>query len=181
MDRRQQKTREAIYTAFAYLLSKESYSTITVKEIIDQANIGRSTFYGHFETKDALLQGMSDDLFNHVFIIQGKGESHAHSDSATLQEQLAHFAYHAQNNSLYHELLTSSSAPLFFEDLKKHLLSYLGDELEFKNTAIPRSFLSESVVSGFLNIISYWLRDGMKETPDELESYFEASVGPMLR
>jgi hypothetical protein len=36
------------------------------------------------------------------------------------------------------------------------------------------------VVSGCLNIVSYWLNDGMKESPEELEAYFETTIGPIL-
>lgn len=180
MDRRQKRTRTEVYAAFAKLLHQEPYSAITVKEIIDAANIGRSTFYQHFATKDDLLNGIADDLFDHVFITHGLGESHEHSESLTLKEQLAHFAYHVKNNPLYAELLTSSSSSFFFGHLKNRLIPYFGDSLRFKDESIPRDFLIEHAVSSFLTILEYWIQKGMKETPEELERYFGATLGTIL-
>ena len=68
MDRRVKKSRAAIYQAFLTLLNQKSYESLTVQEIIDLADVGRSTFYAHFETKEALLEEMCQDLFQHTFV-----------------------------------------------------------------------------------------------------------------
>ena len=67
MDRRSQRTRRAIYEAFSGLLARKKYSQITVQEILDAADIGRSTFYAHFSTKEDLLREICDELFGHIF------------------------------------------------------------------------------------------------------------------
>ena len=81
MDRRQQKSRKAIFEAFSLLLEKKRYSKITVQDIIDTANVGRSTFYAHFETKDELLNAICEEIFDHIF------ESLHTDDSCTLKDR----------------------------------------------------------------------------------------------
>mgnify|MGYP002514411128 CR=1 FL=1 len=79
MDRRQRKSREAILHAFTKLLSKKNFSHITVSEIIEEADVGRATFYAHFETKDFLLKELCEELFCHVFdTAVGGREGHSH-------------------------------------------------------------------------------------------------------
>ena len=67
MDRRKRKTREAIFIAFTELLAKKDFTQITVGEIIEKADVGRATFYAHFETKDFLLKELCGELFCHIF------------------------------------------------------------------------------------------------------------------
>src|SRR5699024_7122443 len=96
MDRRQQKTKAAIYESFSRLLEKKSYNHITIQEIIDEANIGRSTFYAHFETKDNLLQDICEQIFGHVFSDVQKAEAHHDfsKENSTLADKLTHLLYH---------------------------------------------------------------------------------------
>src|SRR5215471_11413278 len=62
-DRRVQKTRQLLHAALASLIQEKAYDTISVKEILDRANVGKSTFYTHFSDKDELLaSGLRDVL-----------------------------------------------------------------------------------------------------------------------
>jgi len=56
MDRRQQKTRAALHGAFRELLFEQGYESITIGAVARAANVGRSTFYEHYRTKDDLLR-----------------------------------------------------------------------------------------------------------------------------
>jgi len=54
-DRRIQKTKNLLHQALGSLIREKPYDAIVVKEILDRANVGRSTFYTHFRDKDELL------------------------------------------------------------------------------------------------------------------------------
>src|SRR5512133_339484 len=56
-DRRTQRTQQALMDALLDLLKAKHYDAISVKDIIESANVGRSTFYAHYQTKDDLLRG----------------------------------------------------------------------------------------------------------------------------
>lgn len=95
MDSWQRKTRNAIFQAFTRLLEQKTYSSLTVQEIIDEADISRSTFYAHFETKDELLKAMCTDIFNHVFSHDIMSEEHHDfSDKDSLSDHITHILCH---------------------------------------------------------------------------------------
>ena len=54
-DRRIQKTKALLHEALFSLIVEKNYESIVVNDILDRANVGRSTFYMHFGDKDELL------------------------------------------------------------------------------------------------------------------------------
>src|SRR5690242_13310 len=54
-DRRIQRTRQLLLDSLIQLILEKGYESITVQDIIDRANVGRSTFYSHFQDKEDLL------------------------------------------------------------------------------------------------------------------------------
>lgn len=173
MDRRQQKTRTAVFQAFTSLLSHKRYSDITVQDIINEANIGRSTFYAHFETKDLLLEALCDDLFQHIFhrtptdcnIPCGhRGEDPAHDAVVHILHHLTH------RGEAFIRLLRTDSADLFLHYFKTHLERHL--TLSYPNTALPEDYLRNHFVISFVGTVHWWIRNGMQESPDDITHYF---------
>lgn len=66
MDRRQKRTRDAIRRAFIALASNRRYEDFSVRELIEQAGIGRSTFYEHYRSKDDVLRALMDGMLGEL-------------------------------------------------------------------------------------------------------------------
>ena len=139
MDRRQRKTREAIFGAFSELLSKKHYHQITVGEIIERADVGRATFYAHFETKDFLLKELCEELFCHIFESSEEGkEKHRHIFECEAPSSVfLHLLQHLQNNdNNILELLACDSNELFLGYFKASLKELISKQLHlFSNKA----------------------------------------------
>ncbi len=183
MDRRQRKTREAIFSAFIELLSKKDFSQITVGEIIEKADVGRATFYAHFETKDFLLKEMCEDLFCHIFDTAGQDETnHRHIFNCDGEESLfLHLFRHLlknDNNILL--LLSCQNNELFLQyfkiNLKKMVESQLNVFKERKNKKLPDSYLVNHVAAAFVETVRWWIDNGMKETPETITEYFYLAI-----
>lgn len=61
-DRRIERTQQLLRGALRSLIQEKGFEALTVQEIIDRANIGRATFYSHFDNKDDLLASGFEDL-----------------------------------------------------------------------------------------------------------------------
>ena len=187
MDRRQQKTRIAILDAFRALLSRKNYNKITVQDIIDEANVGRTTFYDHFETKDDLLEILCEELFGHI-ISSASDASHTHglySDKNAPESIFCHLLQHLQedeNNII--ELLSCESSDLFLRYFKNSLNdlveSYLDNHNWKSRTQMPRDFLVNHISGSFVEMVMWWIRGRMKQRPEELDEYFRAVIEPIL-
>ncbi len=184
MDRRQQKSRAAIFSAFIALLERKTYSRITVQNIIDEADVGRATFYAHFETKEALLKELCEELFGHIAKSAGHlyGLYSCHPEATSAFGHLLLHLKADQGNLI--RLLTGENNSIFltyFRDSLKGLVkSQFFSGARLRNTNIPEDFLISHIAGSFVDTVLWWIRDGMKETPQEIERYFRAVTEPLL-
>jgi len=179
MDRRQKKTRESIFAALCTLLSKKHYNQITVAEIIELANIGRATFYAHFETKDFLLKALCEELFCHIFdCSQEEKPEHQHIFSCdSSASPILHLFQHLQkNDNNILRLLHSQNNELFLGYFKANLKEFIKSQLylfeEKRPKGIPESFWVHHICATLVETVRWWVQNGMRESPEELYHYF---------
>ncbi|SFA82862.1 DNA-binding transcriptional regulator, AcrR family [Acetitomaculum ruminis DSM 5522] len=175
MDRRQKKTREAIYLAVAKLLTKKHFNSITVQEIIDVANIGRSTFYAHFETKEMLLKEMCNDIFEHIFNLHPISEdTHDFSlEGRNMQVVLTHILYHVrEDKNGCIRVLCTDSGELFMGFFKVLLKDIFKKFIDYFPGDIPDDFLINYFTESFGGTVVWWIRNDMTESPEKVVKYY---------
>ena len=170
MDRRQRKTRQAIFSAFRELLEKRRYENITVQDIIDKADVGRSTFYSHFETKDALLKAICSDIFDHIFrgeLCEYPGENHS------LEEKLAHILWHLKDNKKdIIGLLSCESGELLMEYIKDYISQLFKVHIKDFDKDVSEDFLLNHLVCSFCATLKWCAGKKMDIDPEEIARNF---------
>jgi len=174
MDRRQKKTRRAVFAAFTGLLEKKPYSKISVQEIIDGADIGRSTFYSHFETKDDLLKALCTEIFDHVFSDELTQER-THDFSKQKKEiggEITHILYHLNDSRAYiRSILSCESGEMFMKFFKEYLRKAFDGELDRYPSDVPRDYMLNHMVCDFAETVRWWM--GREEySPEEVSRFF---------
>ena len=179
MDRRQKKTREAIFRAFIELLSTKHYDSITVGEIIERADIGRATFYAHFEAKEFLLKELCRELFCHIFDATEEGNAHhKHIFECDAPDSVfLHLLRHLQSNdNNILELLACDNNELFLGYFKENLKELIESQLHlFSNERvkdIPEDFWINHISATFVEAVKWWVDSGMRESPQDIFDYF---------
>lgn len=180
MDRRQQKTRKAIFDALGKLLETKSFDHITVQEIIDTANIRRSTFYAHFETRDDLLKEMCTDIFQHVFTdeLPQEAEHDFSMGRPNLELKLGHVLYHLRESKCNLKgILGGESGELFMRFLKYYLRDLFCRYKDDFSSEIPEDFLLHHLAGSFAEAIKWWMTEDTKHSPEEVASFYMAIIG----
>lgn len=187
MDRRQRRTRKAIFAAFEELVCEQHYSSITVGQIIEHAGIGRSTFYAHFSTKDELLDQICTELFAHVF--DGvESNPHTHKElRPDLEGTLAHLLDHLRSShSGICAKLLAEREPRFTSRFSQLLSEFFAPRLPERSSWVPRDLMQELVVSSFCQAVCWWYAQAYETDPAQLSHWFLRTLGwkvqsPMAR
>ena len=170
-DRRVRRTRQLLQKALIELILEKRYDKITVQDIIDRANVGRSTFYAHFQDKeDLLVSGF--DMFNqsleaHVEV-EGRDAGFLHS--------LAFFEHAAGHHDLYRAMREGGGSELLFNTAQRHVEAQLTRHLQDAVPAghpLPIEILSSYLSGAMLSLLLWWLDNDVSVSPVEINEMFQ--------
>jgi AcrR family transcriptional regulator len=184
-DRRIQKTQKLLHDALGSLIREKPYDEIVVKEILDRANVGRSTFYTHFKDKDELLasgiHSMLQDVHSSRLPASGKKHERIVEFSLPVFE---HIQVHRQagapgmgsrGRAIIHEHLQRVLAGLIADDMRKTIRSRV------KTVGhIPAELLVSYIASTFVLVLNWWAETDSKLSPKEINNVFRALTIPTL-
>ena len=186
-NRRVRMTKQLIKEAFLELLEQMPLEKLTVTHICRAADVNRSTFYAHFETKDDLLKALCEELFGHI-IDTAKGLPHGqyhYTCGSQADSVFLHLLRHLQeNDSNVLGLLSGESSEMFLRYFKDSLNELIQSQVVGPNRQgdgrLPEDFLVNHISGSFVEMVLWWIKGKMRQSPAELDRYFRAVIEPVL-
>lgn len=165
IDRRISKTKKAIYQAFIQLLNAKGYEATTVQDIIDLADVGRSTFTVTMKVRASSGPALPLPL----------PSSFEREQAISTEDYLAHLFLHFHKNQDHITSLLFSKNDYFLRQLHKelehHVYSVLADNLKEAHPNMP-TYLQHLVVSNFIETLTWWLKKGQDFTGQEVVQFY---------
>jgi AcrR family transcriptional regulator len=180
VDRRLQRTRALLQEALMAMILEKGYEATTVQDIIDRANVGRSTFYAHFADKETLLVSRLEDLRNllkqqQIRALKESGGSPDGGFGISLA-MLEHARGHWQ---LYQSMIGKRSGSVVLQRVHDMIAQLVRDGLTahgVKSATVQRDLVAQHVTGAFMGILTWWLDHAPKLAPQQVDAIFRRLV-----
>jgi AcrR family transcriptional regulator len=179
-DRRVNRTRRLLREALFSLVMEMGYDAITIEQITDRADLGRTTFYLHYRDKEDLLlesiETIADDLRAQVdAYLQTQQDQ-----SLPPNPILLVFQHAAMNASLYRIILRGGAANSVLARIRTILgeaaLDFFkqrfGQRKPASASRVPPDVMIHQFTAALLGLMTWWLDQGMHYSPEQISLYF---------
>ncbi|MCU1640147.1 MAG: hypothetical protein JWN03_422 [Nocardia sp.] len=176
-DRRIRRTRKTLHEAFIALVLDKGYENMTVQDILDRADIGRSTFYVHYRDKEALLTATFDSMREQL------EADFAHMNSAGLPIEVDRpaallFDHAYRNQRVYRALCGKQGGTVVTGHLHGFIVQLLSNHLpqqhpdtEPCNTP-PPEVVAEFYAAATVGLLAWWIDNDFHRAPTHLTNDF---------
>jgi AcrR family transcriptional regulator len=178
-DRRVGKTRRALKEALTDMILEKGYESITVQDVIDRADVGRSTFYAHFLDKDDLLMAILGDLE-----MPAPDTTSWQADDPAFGWTLELFRHFGSGKRLFKAVSSSQSGALARRETTARLERLVQAELSRlqaarKLDALKIEIVVRFLVGTFIGFMDWWMREENEHLPaEQVDHAFRSLVLP---
>ncbi len=176
-DRRIQRTRELLQTALIKLISERDYDAITIQDIIDRANVGRTTFYKHYNSKDELFMSCHEAMISEFHI----GPFHPLSREELLSskvplETASAYQHLEQRRAQLYPVFQGKDSPLILRQIRdrsaREIEANLRVAFDETRSIIPLDLLANYLAGAQIALMQWWLEKRRHHTAEELTQTF---------
>jgi AcrR family transcriptional regulator len=176
LDRRVRRTRKLLHDAFISLTVEKGYEKTTIQDILDRADVGRSTFYAHYRDKAALLTTSFDSMHEELQRQLADVPASTPIDVALPAALLFEHAY--RNQRVYRALCGHQGGAV----VQRHLRWLIGDllrehlrpEFSGSDTKVPADIAAEFYTSAALGLLVWWIAHDFCNGPTWLAATYRA-------
>lgn len=183
-DRRIGRTRKLMHEALMSLIIEKGYEAVTVQDILDRADVGRSTFYAHYRDKEALLLSGFDHLRT-LFEQQQRALLAARAGEKEVEFNfiLELFRHIEQHHQLYKAIVGKQSGEMVLKYFHQYLFKLLNEPLSAfmknkKGATAPADVTVHWLVSSLLALMTWWLDNKMPYPAEKMEELFRRLTMP---
>ena len=169
-DHRIERTKQYLRDAMLGLLRKKPFADITVREVVDRAQVSKNSFYNHYANLEALVQDcfLQQTVFFRRPYKRLRDYACRHDAcTETLNERANIFAFFKENPNLARVILDNVCMSPYFEESRDAEMDLLVDHIdtEYGDAWLP--FLSKRncayfLVCGLYGHARMWLANGMR-------------------
>ena len=190
IDRRVQRTLQSLRTALLELIKEKDYDEISIEEITERANVGRTTFYLHYKDKeDLLMEEFSAIIYDRALVLSEIPFSvwmplteEDLEKNKSLQPLLLVFKHIHNNSELYNLIINSANSSKIVERIRKISTDAIVKFVEAKRETDPIPLLSEVPIEFFaaffsgalISIVGWWIKEDMLHSPEEVTNMFRS-------
>jgi AcrR family transcriptional regulator len=172
-DRRINRTRQVIFETFISLISEKGFTQLSIKDITNQANISRSTFYAHYQDKYDLLDKTIQEKLSELseLLIESKTNYMSYQSNVDTPDPyfVTFFEHLAMNDKFYHTMFikmdSSEFLPKIFEVIRESIYIRVSSRGKDQELLVPLDILLDYSSSSLIGMTKIWLENNMIYAP----------------
>ncbi len=174
IDRRIQRTRELLRKAIFEMIQRYGYENLTVEQITEHANLGRTTFYLHYRDKKELLLDGLDKRVEELFAEIYSPANLERWEKEGQDPRRLMFLRVAEQAALYRRLFTGEMGGMVLGHFQRHLAQQIEkiiaawQEKYQLTPPLPNDITSQYTAGALTSLLSWWLENNQLYTPDEI-------------